>query len=63
MARCHHPKQSVHEGTLVPAGASVHSLLYTQKAWQFDDGAIECPVADLQREDLEAQTISRGTWT
>ncbi|KAG0428627.1 hypothetical protein HPB47_024414 [Ixodes persulcatus] len=25
--------------------------------WQFDDGAIECPVADLEREDLVAQSI------
>ncbi|KAM7308183.1 hypothetical protein ISCGN_011817 [Ixodes scapularis] len=29
-----------------------HSLLYTHKAWQFDDVAIECLVADMEREDL-----------
>ncbi|KAM7298313.1 hypothetical protein ISCGN_018915 [Ixodes scapularis] len=34
-----------------------HSLLYAHKAWQIDDGAIECPVADLEREDLVAQSI------
>ncbi|EEC19764.1 hypothetical protein IscW_ISCW023104 [Ixodes scapularis] len=34
-----------------------HSLLHTHKAWQFDDGAIQCPVADLEREDLVAHSI------
>ncbi|KAG0412603.1 hypothetical protein HPB47_010244, partial [Ixodes persulcatus] len=34
-----------------------HSLLYTHKAWQYDDGAIERPVEDLEREDLLAQCI------
>ncbi|KAM7303962.1 hypothetical protein ISCGN_013864 [Ixodes scapularis] len=33
------------------------SLLYTHKAWQFDNGAIQCPVADLEREDLVVQSI------
>uniref|UniRef100_A0A6B0UEY9 Putative secreted protein n=1 Tax=Ixodes ricinus TaxID=34613 RepID=A0A6B0UEY9_IXORI len=31
-----------------------------RKAWRFDDGAIECPVSDLEREDLVAQNISCG---
>ncbi|KAM7305803.1 hypothetical protein ISCGN_015699 [Ixodes scapularis] len=34
-----------------------HRLLYTLKAWQFDDGAIEWPFADLDREGLVAQSI------
>ncbi|KAM7293030.1 uncharacterized protein ISCGN_026160 [Ixodes scapularis] len=33
-----------------------------QRAWQLDDGAVERPVADLEREDLGAQSISRGSW-
>ncbi|KAM7282010.1 hypothetical protein ISCGN_002168 [Ixodes scapularis] len=36
---------------------SVLRLLYTHNAWQFDDGAIECPVADLELGDLVAQSI------
>ena len=43
--------------TLIWCVSPHHSLLYTVKAWQFDDGAIECPVADLEREDLVAQSI------
>ncbi|KAG0421878.1 hypothetical protein HPB47_002257 [Ixodes persulcatus] len=27
------------------------------QAWKFDGGAIECPVADLEREELVAQSI------
>ncbi|KAM7283606.1 hypothetical protein ISCGN_000713 [Ixodes scapularis] len=27
--------------------------------WQFDDGAIECPVANSEREDLVAENIPR----
>ncbi|KAM7295122.1 hypothetical protein ISCGN_024627 [Ixodes scapularis] len=34
-----------------------HSLLHSHKAWQFDDGAMECPVADLKREVQAAQSI------
>ncbi|SCV66124.1 hypothetical protein ANAPC5_01328 [Anaplasma phagocytophilum] len=34
-----------------------HILLYSHKAWQFNDRAIECPVADLEREDLVTQSI------
>ncbi|KAM7310240.1 hypothetical protein ISCGN_007166 [Ixodes scapularis] len=37
-----------------------HSPLYTRKAWQFDDGVIECPIAEFEREDLVAQSISHG---
>ncbi|KAG0419850.1 hypothetical protein HPB47_003844 [Ixodes persulcatus] len=36
-----------------------HSLFYNHKAWQLDNGAIECLVADLEREDLVAQSIKR----
>ncbi|KAG0433449.1 hypothetical protein HPB47_019912, partial [Ixodes persulcatus] len=39
------------------ADGSYHSLLYTHKSWQFDDGAIECPVAGMEREHLVAQII------
>ncbi|KAM7308234.1 hypothetical protein ISCGN_011868 [Ixodes scapularis] len=42
----------------LPHSVRAHrALLYTHKAWQFDDGAIECPVADLEREDLAEQSI------
>ncbi|KAM7304361.1 hypothetical protein ISCGN_014261 [Ixodes scapularis] len=34
-----------------------HSRLHTHKVWQFDDEAIECPLADLDREDLVAKSI------
>ncbi|KAM7309777.1 hypothetical protein ISCGN_006763 [Ixodes scapularis] len=36
-----------------------HSLLFTHKAWQFDDGDIECPDADLERGNLVEQSIKK----